>query len=314
MLIGALEAGGTKMVCSIGNPQGGVLQRASFPPLTPDVTVPQIVDFIGKFDVTALGIGSFGPLDLNPASPTYGSITKTPKKEWIQYPLMTTLKNALGVPTGIDTDVNAAALAEYTMGAGKGRGSLLYVTVGTGIGGGLVIDGKVVHGLVHPEMGHMLLAPQEGDSMPDGVCPYHRHCLEGLASGPAIEKRWGLSAKLMTEDHPACPPGSARPFWRAWGSAPARSCRSPRPSSASVRAFSRSAARPSAQSKRRAVRKPIASVSASRLRFLWRPVWPSSSLPRRWPPVSRRTRNPPRPRAARSACKASPFPRRAPSF
>ena len=203
MLIGALEAGGTKMVCSIGNPQGGVLQRASFPTLTPDVTVPQIVDFIGKFDVKALGIGSFGPLDLNPDSPTYGSITKTPKKEWIQYPLMTTLKDALGVPTGIDTDVNAAALAEYAMGAGKGRGSLLYVTVGTGIGGGLVIDGKVVHGLVHPEMGHMLLAPQESDSMPDGVCPYHRHCLEGLASGPAIEKRWGLSAKLMTEDHPA---------------------------------------------------------------------------------------------------------------
>ena len=203
MLIGALEAGVTKMVCSIGNPQGGVLQRASFPTLTPDVTVPQIVNFIGKFDVKALGIGSFGPLDLNPDSPTYGSITKTPKKEWIQYPLMTTLKDALGVPTGIDTDVNAAALAEYAMGAGKGRGSLLYVTVGTGIGGGLVIDGKVVHGLVHPEMGHMLLAPQEGDSMPDGVCPYHRHCLEGLASGPAIEKRWGLSAKLMTEDHPA---------------------------------------------------------------------------------------------------------------
>ena len=112
MLIGALEAGGTKMVCSIGNPQGGVLQRASFPTLTPDVTVPQIVDFIGKFDVKALGIGSFGPLDLNPASPTYGSITKTPKKEWIQYPLMTTLKDALGVPTGIDTDVNAAALAD----------------------------------------------------------------------------------------------------------------------------------------------------------------------------------------------------------
>ena len=154
MLIGALEAGGTKMVCSIGNPQGGVLQRASFPTLTPDVTVPQIVDFIGKFDVKALGIGSFGPLDLNPASPTYGSITKTPKKEWIQYPLMTTLKDALGVPTGIDTDVNAAALAEYTMGAGKGRGSLLYVTVGTGIGGGLVIDGntsvKDIYGQVIP--------------------------------------------------------------------------------------------------------------------------------------------------------------------
>ena len=172
MLIGALEAGGTKMVCSIGNPEGGVLQRASFQTLTPDVTVPQIVDFIGKFDVKALGIGSFGPLDLNPASPTYGNITKTPKKEWIDYPLMTTLKNALGVPTGIDTDVNAAALAEYTMGAGKGRGSLLYVTVGTGIGGGFVTDGRMIHGLVHPEMGHMILAPLEGDTMPDGVCPY----------------------------------------------------------------------------------------------------------------------------------------------
>lgn len=203
MLIGALEAGGTKMVCSIGNLQGGVLQRASFPTTTPDVTIPQIVDFIGKFDIKALGIGSFGPLDLNPASPTYGSITKTPKKEWVNYPLMDKLKTALNVPTAIDTDVNASALAEYTMGAGKGLSSLLYVTVGTGIGGGLVIDGKPIHGLVHPEMGHMILSVQEGDSMPDGVCPFHRHCLEGLACGPAIEKRWGLSSKLMTPDHPA---------------------------------------------------------------------------------------------------------------
>ena len=201
MLIGALEAGGTKMVCSIGNPQGGVLQRASFPTLTPDVTVPQIVDFIGKFDVKALGIGSFGPLDLNPASPTYGSITKTPKREWIDYPLMAVLKDALGVPTGIDTDVNAAALAEYTMGAGQGHGSLLYVTVGTGIGGGFVTEGKMIHGLVHPEMGHMILSPQEGDTMPDGVCPYHRHCLEGLASGPAIEARWGLAPEVLREHY-----------------------------------------------------------------------------------------------------------------
>lgn len=203
MLIGALEAGGTKMVCSIGNPQGGVLQRASFPTLSPEVTVPQIVEFIGKFDVKALGIGSFGPLDLNPASPTYGSITLTPKTEWQNYPLLSVLKEKLGVPAGIDTDVNAAALAEFTMGAGKGLSSLLYVTVGTGVGGGLVIGGQLVHGLVHPELGHMILAPLEGDAMPDGVCPFHRHCLEGLASGPAIEKRWGLSAKLMTEDHPA---------------------------------------------------------------------------------------------------------------
>jgi len=113
------------MVCSIGNPEGGVLQRASFPTVTPDVTIPQIVDFIGKFDVKALGIGSFGPLDLNPASPTYGSITKTPKTDGIDYPLLSTLQEALGVPTGSDTDVNAAALAEHTMGAGKGLSSLL---------------------------------------------------------------------------------------------------------------------------------------------------------------------------------------------
>ncbi|MDO5377705.1 MAG: ROK family protein [Clostridia bacterium] len=203
MLIGALEAGGTKMVCSIGTPQGGVLQRASFPTVSPEVTVPQIVDFLGKFDIAALGIGSFGPLDLNPASPTYGNITLTPKLEWKGYPLLAELKKQLGVPAAIDTDVNAAALAEYEMGAGRGLSSVLYVTVGTGIGGGLVIGGEMVHGLVHPEIGHMMLAPQENDPMPDGICPFHRHCLEGLASGPAIEKRWGLSAKLMTEDHPA---------------------------------------------------------------------------------------------------------------
>ena len=203
MLIGALEAGGTKMVCSIGNPEGNVLQRASFPTLSPEMTVPQILDFIGKFDVKALGIGSFGPLDLNPDSPTYGAIKKTPKKEWTGYPLLKTLQEGLNVPTAIDTDVNAAALAESRMGAGKGLGSLVYVTVGTGIGGGVVIGGQLVHGLVHPELGHMMLVPQEEDSMPDGICPFHRHCLEGLACGPAIEKRWGLSAKLMTEDHPA---------------------------------------------------------------------------------------------------------------
>ena len=198
MLIGALEAGGTKMVCSIGTPQGGVLQRASFPTLTPETTVPQIVEFIGKFYVAALGIGSFGPLDLNPQSPTYGSITASPKTEWCNYPLLRVLKEELGVPAAIDTDVNAAALAEYKMGAGAGLSSLLYVTVGTGIGVGLVIGGQMVHGLVHPELGHMILSPLESDPMPDGICPFHRHCLEGLACGPAIEKRWGLSAKLMS--------------------------------------------------------------------------------------------------------------------
>ena len=183
MLIGALEAGGTNMTASVGNPQRGVMQRASFPTAAPEATIPQIVEFIRAFDVQALGIGSFGPLDLNPASPTYGCIT--------------------GTPMAIDTATNVSALAENRLGAGQGARNMLYLTVGSGIGGGILIDGRPVHGLVHPEPGHMLIVPAEGDPMESGVCPFHRHCLEGLASGPAMEKRWGLPAKLMTDDHPA---------------------------------------------------------------------------------------------------------------
>ena len=203
MLIGALEAGGTNMTASVGNPQRGVMQRASFPTAAPETTIPQIVEFIRAFDVQALGIGSFGPLDLNPDSPTYGYITGTPKKEWQNYPLLPVLREALHVPMAIDTAANVSALAENRLGAGQGTRKMLYLTVGSGIGGGILIDGKPVHGLVHPELGHMIMSVEPSDTMPDGICPFHRHCLEGLASGPAIEKRWGLSAKLMTEDHPA---------------------------------------------------------------------------------------------------------------
>ncbi len=203
MLIGALEAGGTKMVCSIGDERGNVLQRAGFPTQLPDETIAQIVDFLRRFGVRALGIGSFGPLDLHPASPTYGCIMRSPKKEWSGYPLLGTLRAALSVPCAIDTDVNAAALAESQLGAGKGKGSLLYVTVGTGVGGGLVLGDRIVHGLVHPELGHMLMRTARAETAPDGFCPFHRGCLEGLASGPAIEKRWGLSPRLMMPDHPA---------------------------------------------------------------------------------------------------------------
>ena len=203
MLIGALEAGGTKMVCSIGTPQGNVLQRASFHTLTPDETIPQIVDFFDKFDISALGVGSFGPLDLNHRSATYGYITASPKKAWSNFPILARLREELHVPVAIDTDVNAAAIAEHVMGAGKGYRSLVYITVGTGVGGGIIMNGDIVHGLIHPEVGHMILTPNEMDTMPDGMCPFHRHCLEGLASGPAIEKRWGLSPRLMMEDHPA---------------------------------------------------------------------------------------------------------------
>lgn len=191
------------MIVSIGNAQRGVMQRASFPTGAPDQTIAQIAAFLKMFEIRALGIGSFGPLDLNPASPTYGYITGTPKEEWRNYPLMPTLRDALGVPAEIDTAVNACALAEQRMGAGKGVSSMLYVSVGAGVGGGFILNGRTLHGLVHPELGHMIVAPLPGDTLKEGVCPFHRHCLEGLASAAAMEKRWGLAPRLMTQDHPA---------------------------------------------------------------------------------------------------------------
>lgn len=203
MILGALEAGGTKMVCSVGTPEGKVLEQASYPTTSPEETMPQLIGFFKNAKVDAVGIGCFGPLDLNPASATYGYITTTPKLLWRNYPILDAMRDALGVPAAIDTDVNAAALAEATLGAASGLDSCLYVTIGTGVGGGVFIGGKLVHGLVHPEFGHMLLHAEADDTMPHGSCPYHDGCLEGLAAGPAIEKRWGQKAYELPADHPA---------------------------------------------------------------------------------------------------------------
>jgi len=203
MRLGALEAGGTKMVCAIGDEHGNVFERESFPTCKPEETMPNIINYFKDKDIEALGVGSFGPLNLDENDPHYGDITTTPKLAWANYPLRSELIKALGVPVGIDTDVNAAALSEARIGAGKGVDSLVYYTIGTGVGGGAMIGGKLVHGLVHPEMGHMLLRPVEGDPTPKGFCPYHDGCLEGMANGPAIEKRWGVSAKELPPEHPA---------------------------------------------------------------------------------------------------------------
>lgn len=203
MVLGALEAGGTKMVMSVGDDLGHMVDRISIPTTTPEETMPGIISFFKKYPVEALGVGCFGPLDLNASSSTFGYITSTPKLAWINFPLIKTLQEGLHVPVALDTDVNGAALAENMLGAAKGLKSCLYVTVGTGIGGGLVVEGNLVHGLVHPEFGHMLLRPQPEDPAPQGFCPYHKGCLEGMACGPAIEKRWGCSAKELTQDHPA---------------------------------------------------------------------------------------------------------------
>ena len=181
MRLGALEAGGTKMVCAIGDEHGNVIERYSLPTRSGDETVREIIEYFRAHPVEALGVSSFGPLNLDPASPEYGNITTTPKAGWVNYPLRRNLAEALGVPVGIDTDVNGAALAEARIGAGRGVDSLVYYTIGTGIGGGAVVNGQLLHGLVHPEMGHMLLRPVENDPAPHGFCPYHDGCMEGMA-------------------------------------------------------------------------------------------------------------------------------------
>ena len=203
MRLGTLEAGGTKMVLSVGNEQKELLEQESMPTEAPEKTIPAMIRWFEARKIEALGIGTFGPVDLNPASPTWGWITSTPKLAWRNTPLLPRLRDALGVPAAIDTDVNAAALAEWRLGAAKDLNSCLYVTIGTGVGAGIVAEGNLVHGLMHPELGHMLLQPRENDPSPKGFCPYHAGCLEGLAAGPAVEKRWGRKARELPEDHEA---------------------------------------------------------------------------------------------------------------
>lgn len=193
MIIGGLEAGGTKMVCAIGDENGTIKDRISIPTQTPEVTMPQLIDYFKKANVETLGIGCFGPLDLDKSSSTYGYITKTPKLAWADYNIVGAFQDALNVPVGFDTDVNGAALGEYVWGASKGCESSIYITIGTGVGVGVCINGKLLHGLVHPEGGHILLSKHPDDTY-KGRCPFHENCIEGLAAGPAIEERWGKKA------------------------------------------------------------------------------------------------------------------------
>lgn len=196
---GALEAGGTKMVCAIGNEQGQILEQVSFPTLTPDQTMPEIVGYFQDKKIEALGIGCFGPVDLNRKSETYGSITSTPKIPWQKYNIVGALKAELGVPIGFDTDVNGSLLGEATWGCAKGLTDAIYLTIGTGVGVGVMSNGKLVHGMMHPEAGHILLPVHPRDSFA-GNCPYHKNCLEGMAAGPAIEARWGKKAVELKDN------------------------------------------------------------------------------------------------------------------
>jgi fructokinase len=193
MLLGALEAGGTKMVMAVGDENGRIFEQTSIPTETPSITIPKIISYFKEKKIEALGIGSFGPVDLDYNSKTYGYITSTPKIAWANYDLVGTIRKELNIPIGFDTDVNASALGEATWGSIKGLSSGIYITIGTGIGVGVYMEGKLLHGMLHPEAGHILLSRHPEDTF-TGVCPYHPSCFEGLASGPAIEKRWGKKA------------------------------------------------------------------------------------------------------------------------
>jgi fructokinase len=204
-LYGGLEAGGTKFVCAVGSGPDGIRAEVQFPTTTPEETIDRTLDFFQEWRgrLAAVGIASFGPVDPNPLSRTYGYITTTPKPGWANTDLAGAIRHALDLPVGFDTDVNGAALGEHRWGAAQGLDTFLYLTIGTGIGGGGMVGGKLMHGLVHPEMGHIRLPRDwERDPFP-GICPFHGDCLEGLACGPALQARWGQPAETLPPDHPA---------------------------------------------------------------------------------------------------------------
>jgi fructokinase len=204
-LWGGIEAGGTKFVCAIAGDDGELLAEISFPTRTPPRTIGQAIAFFQQQNqpLAAIGISSFGPVDLRTASPTFGHITTTPKLRWANTDIVGQVRRVFDVPVGFDTDVNGAALGEYRWGAAQGLDTFVYLTIGTGLGGGGMVNGKPMHGLIHPEMGHMRIPHDPGQDPFAGVCPYHGDCLEGLATGPAIEARWGRPAETLPPDHPA---------------------------------------------------------------------------------------------------------------
>ena len=208
MLYGGIEAGGTKFVCAVGSGPDDLREEIRFSTDSPESTIAKSIDFFQQQQeehgpLAAVGIGSFGPVDPHPESPTFGYVTTTPKPGWANTNFTGAIRDGLDLPVGFDTDVNAAALGEHRWGAAQGLENFLYLTIGTGIGGGGMMNGRLMHGLVHPEMGHIRIPhDREADPFP-GRCPYHGDCFEGLASGPAIEDRWQKSARDLPDDHPA---------------------------------------------------------------------------------------------------------------
>ncbi|MRH44270.1 ROK family protein [Aquibacillus halophilus] len=199
MYYGAIEAGGTKFVCAISNDDFEVLDRVSIPTTTPAETISEVFNFFDRFSLKSIGIGSFGPIDVNRSSKTYGYITTTPKKGWVNFDFLGNIKERYNIPVAWTTDVNAAAYGEYKKGNAQDSSSCIYLTVGTGIGGGAVVNGNIQAGFGHPEMGHVLVQPHPDETY-QGSCPYHDNCLEGFAAGPAIESRYNKKGHELEND------------------------------------------------------------------------------------------------------------------
>lgn len=203
MRVGALEAGGTKMVCAVveieNEDSWQVMDRVSIPTRLPETTVPEMIAYFKDKQIEALGIACFGPIDLHKDSPTYGHITTTPKVGWADYDIVGAFQEALKVPVGFDTDVNGSLLGEATFGCARGIDNSMYITIGTGIGAGVMSNGKLLHGMLHPEAGHITLARHPQDAAFVCNCPFHGSCFEGLAAGPSIEKRWGKKGVELSD-------------------------------------------------------------------------------------------------------------------
>jgi fructokinase len=206
-IYGGVEAGGTKFVCAVGSGPDDLQDEIRFETTSPEETINRTLEYFKKQNLKeqllAVGIGSFGPIELNRKLSNYGFITSTPKPGWSNINICGLIKEELKIPVGFNTDVNAAALGEYEWGAGRGLNNFIYLTIGTGIGGGVMINGRLLHGLQHPEMGHIFI-PQDIKADPyEGNCPFHKNCFEGLASGPAMKNRWGKSPEDLNKNHKA---------------------------------------------------------------------------------------------------------------
>lgn len=205
-LYGAIEGGGTKFICAVGSGPNNIRAEARFATTTPAETMAHVTEFFHAQEeklgpLAAIGFASFGPIDPNPASPTFGYVLPTPKPGWANSNVVGLLKKEFDIPIAFDTDVNGAALGEWRWGKAQGLQTFMYLTIGTGIGGGAYVEGNLLHGLIHPEMGHILIKHDLEKDPFEGVCPFHGDCFEGLASGVAIEKRWGMRGSLLTPDH-----------------------------------------------------------------------------------------------------------------